>query len=382
MAPKKKSLTFFIGYVVLVIVVGTAFVGLGLAYFLRLFPEFVGRGNWNALVPAGPTAVKSMLVIDDRIIMAGLQPRDSKNGGLVISTDHGTTWQPQAGVPDTNEVTSIIHTSSSPSVIYVSLFDNGQNGRGGIYLTHNQGSTWEKVSNFKPVTDVRSLVIVPGQIDVLLAGTVENGIYASLDGGLSWEARNSGLNSLKIQDLAVNQLNPNVVFAATLSGLYRSGNRAESWTPCQLSGPSETVMCLQVVPHPDDASIVYALERPQGEKTLIWRSADAGKTWQQCSWKGLPHEFHPRCLRVSPLEHDTLYIGTVYDGVYRSEDQGASWSSMNRGLPHTENNIIIHTLAFLNDEELLLLAGTDYKGQIYASPVSVSWAQKLVRKLP
>ncbi len=62
----------------------------------------------------------------------------------------------------------------------------------------------------------------------------------------------------------------------------------------------------------------------------------------------------------------TIDMGTVFDGVYRSVDNGDSWQSLNAGLPIDTYYIIVHALEFAPGSPDTLYAGTDYNGTVWA----------------
>ncbi|MBN2384730.1 hypothetical protein JXQ70_17785 [bacterium] len=373
----KKNLAFLFYFLLITSVVSVS-LGIGLGISLLVFPEVGQPGGWQALTPIGPTSVRTFIALDHNTILAGLQVMRENSGGLIKTSDRGKSWQRQPQIPSTNQVTAIIRPDKQGPRLFLSMFNNDLNGKGGVYCSEDLGNTWTRTCFLEELTDVRSLAYFPGKADHILAGTVRQGVFVSQDRGLTWTSRNSGLTSLSIQHVAVNPLNPDLVFAATNVGLFRSNDRAASWHFCPLSDSSRAMMCLLVVCHPSNPAYVYALERPQGPKTLIWQSHDTGLTWQLCGRKGLPAEFHPRYLTIDPYRPETIYLATVYDGIYVSTNGGQSWLEMNRGFPVKQANIITHVLGFwpINNGQHALIAGTDYQGTIYVTPLHQSLFQR------
>ena len=68
----------------------------------------------------------------------------------------------------------------------------------------------------------------------------------------------------------------------------------------------------------------------------MWRSRDAGETWEACS-KGLPDTFFVGVMRdaMSADQHDPagLYFGGRNGGVWCSPDEGATWQEIHKDLP-------------------------------------------------
>lgn len=363
---KRPFLLFFVSLFVVVLICY-----IGVLTVVNIIPDILSFGAWQPLPSIGPAIIRSIAVIDSSTIAAGLSLVNGENGGLAISYDCGKTWF-RTSLSQYNEVTSIIRPDQNEPALFVSMFNNKNNDLGGLYYSPDLGKTWHHRTTDPNLLDIRSIIHIPGPTNKLFAGTVKKGIYLSTDKGNHWERTDNGLSSSFIQHLAVSSVDSQLVFAATAKGLFKSEDQAKSWQFCQFDEQLPINMVLQVIPHPNNVDIVYALDRPKGLKTLIWRSMDRGKSWKRCGWSGLPSEFHPRWLVIDPGNPDDLYIGTIYDGVYCSTNRGESWFPMNRGLPIDQANIIVHALAFMPSQPPTLLAGTDYKGHIFSTTVSIS----------
>ncbi|TDC44371.1 exo-alpha-sialidase, partial [Micromonospora sp. KC207] len=73
------------------------------------------------------------------------------------------------------------------------------------------------------------------------------------------------------------------------------------------------------------------------ERCRVYRSADAGETWEALS-AGLPDgPFYPAVLRDAMCADDAdpagVYFGTRSGEVYASRDEGDSWSLVAAHLP-------------------------------------------------
>lgn len=63
----------------------------------------------------------------------------------------------------------------------------------------------------------------------LLASTESKGVFESVDGGKTWKELNSGLMSRRVRRVAADPNNPEILYAATQSGLFKSTNRGTNW---------------------------------------------------------------------------------------------------------------------------------------------------------
>jgi len=93
------------------------------------------------------------------------------------------------------------------------------------------------------------------------------------------------------------------------------------WSTVRLPIPPEDHYCYCVEFHPDDPNIVFV-----GSYFDLWRSDDAGDTWQAIN-VGLPDHPIPTDFLVLPGAEPALLFSSRGDhpGVYRSEDWGDSW---------------------------------------------------------
>ncbi len=114
------------------------------------------------------------------------------------------------------------------------------------------------------------------------------------------------------------------LFAATAAGVHRSQDGGTSWTALGLGHLGSAVGV--VAPSP---AYLHDTTLFVGAATGLYRSPDGGATWQ-------PVLTGSRVLSValSPdFEQDRLlFVGTETDGVLRSDDGGARWTSANPGL--------------------------------------------------
>ncbi len=133
---------------------------------------------------------------------------------------------------------------------------------------------------------------VAGQRNLYYMGSAGGGVWKTADGGVSWSNISDGFFGGSIGAVAVAPSDPNVIYVGGGEKTIR-GN----------------------VSHGDG----------------VWRSTDAGRTWQH---RGLDDSRHICRLRVDPNDPDHVYaavLGHLYGsneerGVFESRNGGESWS--------------------------------------------------------
>ena len=135
---------------------------------------------------------------------------------------------------------------------------------------------------------------------------------------------------------------PDRFFLQNHWGLFRSDDAAETWQ--DMAGDFPWTFGFAMAMNPNDADTVYILPMESDEfrctpegKLRVWRTRDAGKTWEALS-KGLPQENALETvlrhgMDTDPLKPAGVYFGTESGKVYGSTDEGDTWRLLHEGLP-------------------------------------------------
>src|SRR5207245_1710306 len=138
----------------------------------------------------------------------------------------------------------------------------------------------------------------------ILVGTVGQGVMMSADDGESWTR--AGVRQGMHSDCIVRMLrsdgrSPEVVYAGTEFGLYRSDDGGETWAKVNGQIPNQDVHNVLVVAGPPKT--VFTVVNDD-----IWRSTDDGKTWHAARAREVFPWHYPRGIAVKPGDPRTVFL--------------------------------------------------------------------------
>lgn len=128
----------------------------------------------------------------------------------------------------------------------------------------------------------------PADSGTLYLGGDCAGIYRSENQARQWHFANVGLTDYAVYCLATGPADPDLVYALTDGGLFKSTDRAKSWTFIAASAASANDIrsnrsgsVRAVAIDPTNADVVYAGAR----NGRLWKTADGGATWNELAYR-------------------------------------------------------------------------------------------------
>lgn len=194
--------------------------------------------------------------------------------------------------------------------------------------------TWQ-LTGLQQHQQIRALEVNPQNPQQIYAGDLQNGVYVSTDAGTDWRARHTGLTlPIAIHALSFDD-NGTKLYAATDRGLFVSTDQAQHWQQLNTAGsqlPADSYTSLAFDSnHPQ---VVYVGSAEHG----IWMSSDNGLHWQQIS-NGLPQGTINN-IAYDPVQHRLWAV--VSNTIYYADSQGHGWQSAMEGIPaHTAVNVVV-----------------------------------------
>ena len=364
-------------------------------------PEaFAAVGRWSASGPFGGT-VRAIAInpANPQLMLVG-----SHGGGIVRSTDGGSTWHPTQGLPKAELVFDISYARSNPSIVYA-----GTLGFGAV-RSNDGGQTWTQIYSIASVVDIEADPFDPETVFL-----TERTLRRSQDGGESWEDvwpieqggeviasapsqpgrfyfssadfvyrtddwgetwQGGGHAQWWVEDLAVDPTNADRLFAATAHGVYRSTNGADSWQDAEEGLPIDggyTRRIHSIAIDPTAPTLVYAVAEWVGGR--VYRSADSGRHWSAVN---LDITTLPAwTIATHPTNDDRLFVGMENDGLLRTTDARQTWQRTNHGLVASN----IASLHALPGTQKVALAGTIGQGVFRTSNGGATWTNVGLRGL-
>lgn len=350
----------------------TALLAVGTGKGLYLARSEDGRRSWALSGPHFPMTEVYSVAIDKRRaaprLLAGVT---SSHFGPSVATsdDLGQTWQepeqaPVAFPPETGATLERVWQiapgpASQPDRVYVgtqpsALFVSDDGGASYQLVRalwdHPHRPRWEAGFGGQAIHTVLPDPAEPGSVVVAMSA---GGVYRTADGGESWAPGNTGIKAYFLPDpwpefgqcvhkVARDPADPRRLYAQSHHGVYRSDDGGGSWVSIADGLPSD--FGFPMVAHPRRSGTIWNFpltadsERfPVERKCRVFRSADAGASWEPLS-SGLPTEpFYPSVLRDAMCADDAepagVYFGTRSGEVYASADEGESWAQVAAHLP-------------------------------------------------
>lgn len=239
--------------------------------------------------------------------------------------------------------------------------------------SRDNGDSWEKLEALTnhPSADswnpgaagltLHTIVGDPANKDKIWVGISAAGVFATEDGGKSWDRRNRLSNAEACADhhhpaapahgetghCVHNMMrargSDDRLYQQNHHGVWRSNDGGRSWDDINDGLPSTFGFPIRVHPHDPDTIWTIPLNGdsagryPPDAAAAVWRSRDAGDSWEALR-DGLPQRACYFTVLRQAMAGDSqtqagLYFGTNSGSVFASTDEGDHWDEIARHLP-------------------------------------------------
>lgn len=317
---------------------GSIHVALDLGHFgVKLHRSSDGGKTWQEI--AKPTYPEKPQDVEDRDPVRGIE----------VPWDLKLVWSLEAG------------HASEPGTIWCGTIP------GGLFRSTDNGDSWELI---RPLWDhpkrrewfgggadlpgIHSILVDPRDKDHVRVGVSCGGVWATFDGGATWECRADGMwaafmpperkcdpNAQDVHRVVQCPAEPDVLWAQHHNGVFRSTDGANSWQEVTNIKPS--VFGFATAVHPKDSDTAWFVPAikdeqrfPVDAKVVVARTRDGGESFEVLR-NGLPqhHAYDLTYRHALDIDYsgDRLAFGSTTGALWISEDQGDTWMEVSSHLP-------------------------------------------------
>ncbi len=220
-------------------------------------------------------------------------------------------WKHIGPMRMSGRVTDIAVPPKRPFTFYVAT------ASGGLWKTVNEGTTWESIFDDAPSGSTGAVAVAPSDPAIIWVGLGESNILRSSMAG---------------------------------TGVYKSNDEGKTW---QHMGLADSHHIGRIVIHPNDPNIVFVAasghEYTPNEERGVFKTTDGGATWTKVLY--VDDLTGAIDLSMSATEPEKLYAAMWHrvrrawndpvpgpqGGIYKSSDAGKTWEKLSQGLPPTGN---------------------------------------------
>ena len=275
--------------------------------------------------------------------------------------------------PGVGRINAVTVDPTNSNIIYACA------ASGGLWKSNDAGQTWNTITDDFTVLGTSDVEVNPQNNQILYLATGDRdglntygmGVYKSVDGGASWDT--TGLNveesseAMIVNCLEINPQNPEIVFAGTKSGLYKTENGGDTWVKVIIFGDIHEVKL-----NPLNPNTVFAVREDR-----FYRSTNGGDSfetiWDFPSMNSGRIAFDVTIADTSYIYALVADINSKFLGVYRSTNGGIGFTEM-------VNSDAINLLGYANDGsddasqawyDLTIAVSQENRDDVYTGGVNV-----------
>jgi photosystem II stability/assembly factor-like uncharacterized protein len=149
------------------------------------------------------------------------------------------------------------------------------------------------------------------------------GVYISHDGGVKWQT--AGIEGHAVRALVQAPSKPDILVAGALDGVFRSRDAGTTWERISPAGNEELQNFDSLAIDPLHPETIYA-----GTFHLPWKTSDGGEHWTPVH-AGMIDDSDVLSLIIDK-QHPKRIYASACSGIYRSDNAGALWKKI-QGIP-------------------------------------------------
>ncbi len=236
--------------------------------------------------------------------------------------------------PEGGNVRSLAFDPSNPEHILLGT------SAGQLFASNDGGASWQLFAHFTLSDDYvfDHIIFDPSNpTTIYVAGwglfnDKEGGVFRSDDGGKTWKEL-PGAHGHSIRALAMAASDHNTLVFGALDGIFRSSDGGSTWQRITPENPEVTENhasmknFVSVAIDPQNPDVIYG-----GTRHLAWKTSDGGKNWHNIK-DGMLDDSDVFSIIIDPKTPSRVYASAC-SGIYKS-DNGAELFHRVQGLPHS-----------------------------------------------
>jgi photosystem II stability/assembly factor-like uncharacterized protein len=248
-------------------------------------------------------------------------PADGETDAEAAAAQRLLNWEVTG--PMGGDVRSLVFDPQDPQRLYFGTID------GQIYTSADGGQTWGRVAGFnRPGLLIDNLIVDPRSSQTIYAAAHRHkepgGFFKTTDGGATWREAEV-LKGEALHSLTQASSNPDILVAGTNRGIFRSKDAGDTWEQLPTSQTPGLINVESLAVDPRDANVIYA-----GTWYLPYKTTDGGNSWNIIK-TGIIDDSDIFAIEIDDANPDHV-IASACSGIYETKNAGANWRKVN-GIP-------------------------------------------------
>ena len=307
----------------------------------RMKPAAGQRNQPSEWIQKGPYTSNNGIGRMDKIAFHPTNPNTiyagSAYGGLFKTTDYGESWNPVSEFLPSLGISGIAIHPTDPEMIYVLTGDPNTGGScfngnvcfnfgeyisasAGIFMTRDSGITWSNLFDFSafPYRGL-GLLMNPVQPNILFAATTA-GLFRSMNSGQTWTMISSNI----VLDMEFNPIDPTIIYTVTSNNFFVSSDNGNTFSNI-INIPFSDRISIAVTPA--IPSRVYILAS-DNNNTISFISNDQGASFITTSTQhviGGQSSFN-HAIAANPNNGNDVFAGGL--SAWRSTNSTSNWTQV------------------------------------------------------
>jgi len=254
------------------------------------------------------------------------------DGGLFVSYDGGETYQGRNGGYQTQQFyANLGNSTTNPNLCIGGMQDNAT-------AIYSGDPSWKRVIG----GDGECTAINPLNDQIMYGSSQYLNMAKSINGGQSWYGIGGEINGSKAFNgpFEIAPSNPDIMYAGAQS-LWRSDDAGETWfAVTDVLADGDVILSIAI--DPENPDLVYCSTAPTAtNEARVYKVDVSAATATQMT--GLPNRY---CMDFAfypgvPGTLFAVFAGFNTQHVWRTVNDGATWTAIDNGLPDVPTNAIL-----------------------------------------